>query len=172
MMRKAQGRARVPLVPEQSSSGWVARVPKQRSSGYGEATPPESFTDGSCFFNASAGSFFSSAKQSPVAQPWNSQSSDPATWGDATPPGSFTNFIQPNLSQQFNFVGESSQFASIQAATEFARFWVPQDFQSKEEFSTFLIHQGTIHMLMLTAVIRHLRLRSKSFGHKMKMSGW
>ena len=80
MMRKAQGRARVPLVPEQSSSGWVARVPKQRSSGYGEATPPESFTDGSCFFNASAGSFFSSAKQSPVAQPWNSQSSDPATW--------------------------------------------------------------------------------------------
>jgi len=92
--------------------------------------------------------------------------------GDATPPGSFTNFIQPNLSQQFNFVGESSQFASIQAATEFARFWVPQDFQSKEEFSTFLIHQGTIHMLMFTAVIRHLRLRSESFGHTMKMSGW
>jgi len=70
----------VPLVLEQSSSGWVARVLEQRSSGYGEATPLGSFTDGSCFFNGSAGGFFSSAEQSPVAQPWNSQSSDPATW--------------------------------------------------------------------------------------------
>ncbi|KAG2635488.1 hypothetical protein PVAP13_2NG358015 [Panicum virgatum] len=84
-MRKVQGRARVPLVPEQSSLGWVARVAEQRSSGYGEATPPGSFTD--CFFNGSTG-------QSPGK--------------NATPPGGFTNFIQPNLFQQFNFVGEPS----------------------------------------------------------------
>ena len=30
---------------------------------------------------------------------------------NATPPGGFTNFIQPTLSQNFNFVGEQSQFA-------------------------------------------------------------
>ncbi|CAN6200946.1 unnamed protein product, partial [Urochloa humidicola] len=63
-MRKAQGRIRVPLMLEQSSSGWVAPVPKQRSSRYSTATPPKSFTDGACFFNGSAGSFFDSAGQS------------------------------------------------------------------------------------------------------------
>ncbi|XP_039833426.1 uncharacterized protein LOC120694344 isoform X2 [Panicum virgatum] len=30
---------------------------------------------------------------------------------NATPPGGFTNFIQPTLSKNFNFVGEQSQFA-------------------------------------------------------------
>ncbi|CAN6315803.1 unnamed protein product [Urochloa humidicola] len=79
-MGKAQGRARLPLVPEQSSSGLISRVPEQRSLGYGAATPPRSFTDGGCFFNGSAGGFFNSAGQSPIAQPWTSQCSDPATW--------------------------------------------------------------------------------------------
>jgi len=41
---------------------------------------------------------------------------------NATPPGGFTNFIQPTLSQNFNFVGEQSQFAPIQAAADFGRY--------------------------------------------------
>ncbi|CAO2195881.1 unnamed protein product [Urochloa humidicola] len=100
-MRKAQGGARVSIALKQSSSGWAARAPEQQSSGYGAANPPpRSFTDGSCFFNGTGDGFFSNA----------GEFSDPATWGNnATPPGGFTNFIQPNLSQQFNFVGESSQ---------------------------------------------------------------
>ncbi|KAF2910962.1 hypothetical protein DAI22_11g142100 [Oryza sativa Japonica Group] len=69
-MRKAQGGARAEsMVPEQSSSGLAARVPEHRSSGYGAASPPpSSFTDGSCFFNGSAGGFFGSAGQSPGGQ--------------------------------------------------------------------------------------------------------
>ncbi|CAN6215753.1 unnamed protein product, partial [Urochloa humidicola] len=78
-MVKAQGRARVPLVREQRSSSWATRVPEQRSSGYGTATPPRSFTDGDCFFNGNVSAFFDSAEQSPVTQPCDSQSSDPAT---------------------------------------------------------------------------------------------
>ncbi|KAG2582650.1 uncharacterized protein LOC120711871 isoform X2 [Panicum virgatum] len=124
-MRKAHGSARA---PEQSSSGWAARVPEQRGSGFSAATPPRSFTVGSCFFNGGTGGFFSSGRQSPVGQPWNSQSSDPATWGNnATPPGGFTNFMQ---SQHFNFVGEPSQFAPSKPP------WIMQDFQSEEELST------------------------------------
>ncbi|CAN6201828.1 unnamed protein product [Urochloa humidicola] len=120
-MRKAQGRPRVPLVSDQSSSGWAARVPEQRNSGYGTATPPRSFTDGSCFFNGSAGGFFGSAGQSPVTQPWNSQSSDPATWGNnATPHGGFTNLIQPNMSRFTAFKPPQST----------------QEFHSEEDFST------------------------------------
>ncbi|EEC75302.1 hypothetical protein OsI_11660 [Oryza sativa Indica Group] len=111
-MRKAQGGAWAEsMVPEQSSSGLAARMPEHRSSGYGTASPPpSSFTDGSCFFNGSAGGFFGSAGQSPGGQPWSSQSSDPATWGNnATSLGGFINLIQPNLSQQFNFVGGQNQ---------------------------------------------------------------
>ncbi|CAN6328823.1 unnamed protein product, partial [Urochloa humidicola] len=40
----------------------------------------KAFTDGGCFFNGSAGGFFDSAGQSPIAQPLTSQCSDPATW--------------------------------------------------------------------------------------------
>ncbi|RLN04940.1 hypothetical protein C2845_PM13G09020 [Panicum miliaceum] len=49
---------------------------------------------------------------------------------NATPPGGFTNFIQPNVSQHFNFVGEPSQF------TPFKPLRSTEDFQSEEEFST------------------------------------
>ncbi|KAG2632955.1 hypothetical protein PVAP13_2NG133503 [Panicum virgatum] len=80
------------------------------------ATPPGSFTDGSCFFNGSIGGFFGSTGQSPVAQPWNPQSSDPAIYN-------------PNLSQHFNFVGEPSQFAPLKPPQS------SQDFQLEEEFS-------------------------------------
>ncbi|CAN6382113.1 unnamed protein product [Urochloa humidicola] len=94
------------------------------------ATPPRSFTDGgSCFFNASAGDLFGSPGRS--FQPWNHHSSDPAMWGtNATPPGGFTNLIEPHISQNTIFGGESSQYA---------RFRLPrttQDVQSEEEFST------------------------------------
>ncbi|CAN6238864.1 unnamed protein product, partial [Urochloa humidicola] len=66
-MRKEQGGVRVPTVLE-------------RSSGYGAGTPPpRPFTDGSCFFTGSAGGVFGNAGQS-HGQPWNPQSSDPATW--------------------------------------------------------------------------------------------
>ncbi|CAN6215258.1 unnamed protein product [Urochloa humidicola] len=130
-MGKAQGRARLPLVPKQSSSGLISRVLEQRSLGYGAATPPRSFTDGGCFFNGSAGGFFDSAGQSPIAQPWTSQCSDPATWGNnATPPGGFTNLMQANISQNVNLVGEPSQFALFKPPRNM------QDFQSQEEFST------------------------------------
>ncbi|CAN6274105.1 unnamed protein product, partial [Urochloa humidicola] len=131
-MGKAQGRARVPLALEQRSSSWATRVPEQRSSGCGAATPPRSFTDGDCFLNGDARAFFDSAGQSPVTQPWDSQSSDPATWGNnATPHGGFTNFMQqPNMSHHFNLGGESSQFAPFRAPRTM------QDFHSEEEFST------------------------------------
>ncbi|CAN6337441.1 unnamed protein product [Urochloa humidicola] len=105
--RKAQGGARAAsTVPEQSNSGWAARAPEHRSSGYGAGSPPpSSFTDGCCFFNGSAGGFFGNA-----GQPWSSQTLDPATWGNnATHVGGFVNLIQPNLSQQFNFVGDQNQ---------------------------------------------------------------
>ena len=50
----------------------AARVPEQRGSGFSAATPPRSFTVGSCFFNGGTGGFFSSSGQSPVGQSWNS----------------------------------------------------------------------------------------------------
>ncbi|RLN23232.1 hypothetical protein C2845_PM07G09640 [Panicum miliaceum] len=48
---------------------------------------------------------------------------------NATPPGGFTNFIQPNVSQHFNFVGEPSPFAPFKPPQS------TEDFQSEEEFS-------------------------------------
>ncbi|CAL4898559.1 unnamed protein product [Urochloa decumbens] len=115
-MQSVPGRGRAPPVPE------------QRSSGCDTATPPRSFTDGS-YFNGGADDFFGSPGQS--SQPWTHQSSDPATWGtNATPPGGFSNFIQPNLNQQFIFGGEPSQYAPFRPQR------TQQDVQSEEEFST------------------------------------
>ncbi|RLN23412.1 hypothetical protein C2845_PM07G36640 [Panicum miliaceum] len=127
--RKGPGRARVPPVLE-LSSGWAARVPEQRSSGYGAvaATPTKSFTDSSFFFNGSAGDFF--GKPGQIPQSWNPQSLDPATGTNATPPGGFQNFIQPNMSQNFIFGGEASQFATFKPSRTM------QDVQSEEEMST------------------------------------
>jgi len=62
--------------PEQVTSGRAAQVPDQNeASGYGAATPPTSFSDGSCFFDG-AGGFFNSSSMS---QPWM-LNSNPATW--------------------------------------------------------------------------------------------
>ncbi|CAN6288537.1 unnamed protein product [Urochloa humidicola] len=107
----------------------AARVPEQSSSGCDAGTPPRSFNDRSYFFNGSAGDFFGSAGQS--SQPWEHQSSDPAMWGtNATPPGGFTNFIQPQLSQNFIFGGEHSQYAPFRPPR------TSLDVQSEEEFRT------------------------------------
>ncbi|CAO1942146.1 unnamed protein product [Urochloa humidicola] len=127
-MQSMPGRGRAPPAPEVSSSSWATRVPEQRSSGCGAATLPRSFTDGS-YFNGGGGDFFGSPGQS--SQPWNHQSLDPRTWGtNATPPGGFTNFIQPNLNQHFIFGGEPSQYAPFRPPR------TQQDVQSEVEFST------------------------------------
>ncbi|CAN6363767.1 unnamed protein product [Urochloa humidicola] len=92
-------------------------------------TPSRSYTDGSFFFNGSAGDFFSSPGS--TSQPWNHPSSDPAMWGtNATPQGGFTNLIQPQMSQNFIFGGEASQYASFRLPQ------TTQDAQSEEGFST------------------------------------
>ncbi|CAL5036944.1 unnamed protein product [Urochloa decumbens] len=89
------------------------------------ATPPRSFTDGSYFYNGSADDFFSSPG------PSFHQSSDPATWGsNATPPGGFTNFIQPQLSQNFIFGREPSHYPAFRQPHS------TQDAESEEGFST------------------------------------
>ncbi|CAO2037865.1 unnamed protein product [Urochloa humidicola] len=76
------------------------------------ATPPRSFIDGSSFLNGNAGEFFSSP--GPSSQPWNNQCSEPALWGsNPTPPGGFTNYLQPQMSQNFIFGGDPSQYASF-----------------------------------------------------------
>ncbi|CAN6269909.1 unnamed protein product [Urochloa humidicola] len=92
-------------------------------------TSPRSFTDGGFLFNGTSGDFFSSLGSS--SQPWNHLSSDPAIWGtNATPPGGFTNIIQPQMSQNFIFGGEASQYASFRPPQN------TQDAQSEEGFST------------------------------------
>ncbi|XP_025823771.1 glutathione S-transferase T3-like [Panicum hallii] len=117
-MEKVSGGARAPPVPEVSSLSRAAHVPEQRSLGCGAGD----------FFNGSD-DFFGSPEQS--SQPWNPQSSDPAMWGtNATPPGGFTNFIQPNMSQNFIFGGQPSQYAPFRQPRNM------QDVQSEEEFST------------------------------------
>ena len=50
---------------------------------------------------------------------------------NATPPGGFTNLIQPTLSQNFNFVGEHSQFAPFKPPQT-----LEDDIPSEEELST------------------------------------
>ncbi|RLN07605.1 uncharacterized protein C2845_PM11G04290 [Panicum miliaceum] len=84
----------------------------------GAAASPTNFANGSNFFTGAwAGTFFNSPGHSPMAQPWmHPQSSDPATWdNDPTPAGGFTNFIQPQLSQNFHFVGGPSHYAPFKA---------------------------------------------------------
>nr|CAB3494737.1 unnamed protein product [Digitaria exilis] len=49
---------------------------------------------------------------------------------NATPPGGFTNFIQPNLSQNFIFGGEPSQYAPFRPPQ------TTHDVESEQEFST------------------------------------
>ncbi|CAN6227509.1 unnamed protein product [Urochloa humidicola] len=93
------------------------------------ATPPSSFTDGSTFFNGNTGEFFSSP--GPSSQPWNHQASKPAMWGtNPTPPGGFNNYLQPQMSQNFIFGGDPSQYAS------FRHPQMSEDVQSEECFST------------------------------------
>ncbi|CAO1943521.1 unnamed protein product [Urochloa humidicola] len=83
-----------------------AAAPMQNSLGWAATPPPRFYTDGNIFFNGNSGGFFSNAS----GQHWDCQSSDPVSWGNnATPPGGFTNYIQPNLSQEFEIFGEPSQ---------------------------------------------------------------
>ena len=73
---EGEGHGGAAATPEQVTSGRAAQVPDQNeASGYGAATPPISFSDGSCFFDG-AGSFFDSSSMS---QPWM-LNSNPATW--------------------------------------------------------------------------------------------
>ncbi|CAN6314114.1 unnamed protein product [Urochloa humidicola] len=82
-----------------------ASAPMLNGSGWAATQPPRSYTEGNNFFNGNSGDFSNAGDQH-----WDFQSSDPATWGNnATPPGGFTNYIQPNLSQEFEIFGEPSQ---------------------------------------------------------------
>ncbi|CAN6238539.1 unnamed protein product [Urochloa humidicola] len=100
--RKSKGGAAA-AAAEQMSSGRAAHVPElSGASGYGASTPSISFTDGNCLFNG-AGSFFGGG---PMSQQWM-HPSDPATWDkNPTPVGGFTNFLHPQLSQNFHFTGD------------------------------------------------------------------
>ncbi|CAO2041859.1 unnamed protein product [Urochloa humidicola] len=92
-------------------------------------TPPRFYTDGSSFFNCNGGEFFSSP--GPSSQPWSHQASEPAMWGtNPTPPGGFTNYLQPQMSQNFIFGGDPSQYASLRQPQ------ISQDVQSEECYST------------------------------------
>ncbi|CAN6210208.1 unnamed protein product [Urochloa humidicola] len=116
-----------PMRKGAAASTWKAAAAPVRKDA--AATPPTSFTDGSYFFNSNGGDFFSSP--GPSSQPWNHQSSDPTMWGTkATPQGGFTNLIQPQMSQNFIFGGEASQYASFRLPQ------TTQDAQSEEGFST------------------------------------
>nr|CAB3454169.1 unnamed protein product [Digitaria exilis] len=98
MKRKSTGGAAA--APEQLISARVAVAPEQNGA-------PPMFFESSCFFNG-AGNFFGG---SPMSPPWMIPS-DPATWDkNPTPPGGFTNLMQPHLSQNFHFTGGSSHFA-------------------------------------------------------------
>ncbi|CAN6248072.1 unnamed protein product [Urochloa humidicola] len=91
-------------------------------------TPPRSYIDGGSF-NCDGGEFFSSP--GPSSQPWNHQASEPAMWGtNPTPPGGFTNYLQPQMSQNFIFGGDPSQYASWRQPQ------MSQDVQSEECYST------------------------------------
>jgi len=73
---EGEGHGGAAATPEQVTSGRATQVPDQNeASGYGAATPPTSFSDGSCFFDG-AGGFFDSSSMS---QPWM-LNSNPATW--------------------------------------------------------------------------------------------
>jgi len=49
---EGEGHGGAAATPEQVTSGRAAQVPDQNeASGYGAATPPTSFSDGSCFFD-------------------------------------------------------------------------------------------------------------------------
>ncbi|CAO2198403.1 unnamed protein product [Urochloa humidicola] len=106
-------------------------------------TPPRPFTDDSYFFNGSSSDdFFSSP--GPSSQPWNHQSADPATWGtNASPPGGFTNLIQPQMSQNFIFGGEPSQYASFRKPVAVEKgFLTPISTKDREDTSYVNVESG------------------------------
>ncbi|KAF0931009.1 hypothetical protein E2562_038673 [Oryza meyeriana var. granulata] len=106
----ARERKGLAAVQMRKGGGSRADAPVQMGEGRAAASPTP-FSDGSSFFTGTGP--FTSTVHSPQSQAWMfTQSSDPAAWdNNPTPPGGFTNFIQPHLSQNFDFVGGPAQYA-------------------------------------------------------------
>ncbi|KAF8691916.1 hypothetical protein HU200_040036 [Digitaria exilis] len=115
--------------------------------GFGAGHSPTNFANCSNFLTG-AGAFFDSPGHSPLSQAWTlPQSSDPAAWdSDPIPPGGFTNFIQPHLSQNFNFVGGPSHYAPFKPAR-------PMDIPPDEEDAPVQNNQS-IHVDSEEEVVR------------------
>ncbi|CAL5002358.1 unnamed protein product [Urochloa decumbens] len=137
LLQADASRVRKAFAPPKQKRGAAAMqkapaAPVRKDAAAAAVTPPRSFTDSdSSFFHGNGGEFFSSP--GPSSQPWNHQSSEPAMWGkNPTPPGGFTNYLQPQMSQNFIFGGDPSQYASCMHSQ------MSQDVQSEESpgFST------------------------------------